>query len=153
MSENVSESAYRPDPEPQVPLQGDSSSMLQTHSSSEQLQTALQNIVDLDAHFITIQEWTTLSALLTNAYLLGISCSTRAGLGFHIRETITPPSLAPLPLQNILPHFPYIDLIPVPSMRTSLLGYFQSIDSTEIWFDLLEGGFRIWGAIPWEEEA
>ena len=64
----------------------------------------------------------------------------------------TPPSLAPLLLQTQLPHYPYLDLIPIPALREKLLLAHSIIDSSEIWNDISQD-VTVRGNNPWEEGA
>jgi hypothetical protein len=94
----------------------------------------------------------TLSAMLTNVSILQVKCSPPKGMGIHVPELYpAPPSLIPTPMQSTIPHFVYLDLIPIPSLRNRLLSAGDIIDVREMWADLLAGDVKVWGNIPWEE--
>lgn len=103
-----------------------------------------------DTHFI-IHGMNTLSALLTNARMLRIRCKPPYARGVPISSSSrTLASLSPTELQLRVPHFPYIDLLPFPSLRDKLLTFSESIDRDEIWSDLAAGGFIVWGKTSWD---
>lgn len=92
---------------------------------------------------IVLHTISTLSALLTNGALLAIDCSTGRNAGTKIAKiwvnplTPAPPSLLPLPLQNAVPHLPYVDLIPIPALRERLLLALHIIDREIFLFVIL----------------
>ena len=103
---------------------------------------------------IVIQGMKTLSALLNNARILRIQCAPPYARGLPtLSSSWTLATLSPTELQLRLPHFPYIDLLPFPSMRDKLLKYSECIDQDEIWFDLVMGGFIVWGVTPWDKRG
>lgn len=105
-----------------------------------------------DTHFILLHSTSTIAAMLMNAKILSVPCDRPQGQRIFVSEhTITPPSLAPTLLQSTLPHFPYLDLLPIPAFRTNLLKSNEIIDVIEMWQDLSEGEIKVWGSTPWEE--
>jgi hypothetical protein len=97
---------------------------------------------------------TTIAAMLANAYILGVPCDRPQGRSIFIHPNlIVPQSLTPTPLQSTLPHYPYLDLIPIPSLRENLLKANEIIDVHEMWQDLSAGEVQVWGNTPWEEAA
>jgi hypothetical protein len=107
-----------------------------------------------DNHFLIVPKWTTFSALLENAKLLQIDCknpSPQPGIFINLSNiTQPPPSLYPVPVQQLIPHRPYLDVLPLPSVRSRLLEVSLHFGCTEFWFDMIDG-FTIWGQSPWEE--
>jgi hypothetical protein len=79
----------------------------------------------------------TVRALLANASVLSISCTLPAS-GRHTPSiflsmfSLTPPSLSPLPLQTSKPHYPYLDLIPIPALRERLLIAHDLVDGMSL---------------------
>jgi hypothetical protein len=73
-----------------------------------------------------------------------------------------PPSLHPTALQRSVPHHPYIDLFPFPSMRDRLIQIGDTIDEDELCADFAgenlksEGGghtgLTVWGE-PWDPQS
>ena len=103
---------------------------------------------------IIIQGMKTLSALLTNASILRIHCAPPYARGLpKLSSSRKLATLSPTELQLSLPHFPYIDLLPFPSLRDKLLKFSECIDQDEIWFDLAMGGFIVWGVTPWDKRG
>ena len=47
---------------------------------------------------------------------------------------------------------PYIDLLPFPSLRDSLLKAGGLIDGREMWYDL-QADVKVWGNSPWDEKG
>ncbi|RFU36257.1 hypothetical protein B7463_g76, partial [Scytalidium lignicola] len=102
-------------------------------------------------NYILLHSTSTIGAILANAAVLHIDCSRRLGPGIFVQPHFpAPPSLAPLSLQTVIPHPPYIDLIPIPPLRERLLIANDTIDPREIWNDLYIGDVKVWGSIPWE---
>ncbi|KAK9238105.1 hypothetical protein V1525DRAFT_375643 [Lipomyces kononenkoae] len=66
-----------------------------------------------------------------------------------------PPSLYPTQLQGVIPHIQYVDAIPFPSLRDTLLLQVNAggFDEIEFCSDLLDNGFRIWGNDPTQPMA
>jgi hypothetical protein len=70
---------------------------------------------------------------------------------------IIPPSLLPTPIQQTLPHHPWLDFFPFPRMRDGLIVAGDSIDDAELCHDLMAfwdtrntgATLLVWGA-PWE---
>ncbi|KAF8856182.1 hypothetical protein BDZ45DRAFT_692032 [Acephala macrosclerotiorum] len=115
-----------------------------------------------DTHFIVLQTTRTLTAMLYNASLLKIACSQVRGRSIFIPSSLsTPISLSPTPLQLSLPHWPYIDILPLPALRNKLLQAHDLIDPQDIWIDLIEGnrigegdmGIKVWGNRSWDERG
>lgn len=80
------------------------------------------------------------------------------GQGYEIEQLVNSirvsmPSLAPIDLQKSVPHHPYIDLIPYPGLRRTLLEILRehpnSINQVELCYDIESGGLRLWGQYSW----
>jgi len=56
-------------------------------------------------------------------------------------------------LQTTIPHNPYVDLLPFPSVRDRLLKAGEVVNAYEMWADLTGGDVRVWGARPWEKRG
>lgn len=75
-----------------------------------------------------------------------------------------PPSLSPTPLQSRMPHHPWIDLFPFPSIRDNFLlatsSNLSEDDEIQLWNDVVESespggdwtGFIVWG-VPWMPDS
>lgn len=91
----------------------------------------------------------TVSAMAAIAGLLQISCE--AGLGFSISPFMAVPEpLRPTPLQELIPHLPYIDVIPLRSMRDKILSSLAAINELQLCLDLQEGAMMVWGEVAWD---
>lgn len=92
--------------------------------------------------------------MLANAAVLNIDCSRRLGNGIHVNPFMLAPSaLAPIPLQSVIPHAPYLDLIPIPSLRERLIVAKDVFEPFDMWTDLSLGEVKVWGNIPWEGDS
>ncbi|KAH0602510.1 uncharacterized protein H6S33_008591 [Morchella sextelata] len=64
------------------------------------------------------------------------------------------PHLAPVDLQRSIPHHPYIDLIPFPAFRTTILEILRdtpnTINQVDFCQDIELGGLRLWGTHSYE---
>jgi len=106
----------------------------------------------IDTHHLTIHGMATIAAMITNASILAVPCSRGLVVEIHIIPSESLPlSLAPTPAQATIPHYPYIDLLPIPALRDKLVAANAIIDVKEMWRDLSAGNVRVWGACPWEE--
>ncbi|KAL2062117.1 hypothetical protein VTL71DRAFT_6383 [Oculimacula yallundae] len=102
---------------------------------------------------LIIQTMGTLSALLLNASILQIDCHTIRGRQIYIPNNIHSPStLTPTLLQTRMPHLPYVDLIPFPSIRDNILRSQDVINGFEIWGDIIRE-VRIWGNSSWDDRG
>jgi hypothetical protein len=85
-----------------------------------------------------------------------------AGQGNEVEQVIakthaSTPSLAPIEIQKLVPHHPYIDLMPFPGFRQSILEQLRdnphSISQIELCQDMENGGLRLWGQYPWRPDS
>lgn len=107
----------------------------------------------LTDHLIIVRALGTLSALLLNASILQIDCTNIRGHQIYIPENLsTPTALTPTPLQTNTPHFPYVDLIPFPSIRDRILQSQHIINGVEIWGDITRD-VKVWGNTPWDDQG
>ena len=103
---------------------------------------------------ITLCGMSALAAILTNAYILNISCEPPRLYAIHIApSTQTPPALTPTALQISKPHWPYLDMLPFPSLRDKLLKGNDIIDVVELWSDIVGGDIKVWGKTPWDSRG
>ncbi|RDW62364.1 hypothetical protein BP6252_11797 [Coleophoma cylindrospora] len=102
----------------------------------------------VDSHFIVISSMTTSSAFACIAHALDLTCAE--GSGFNIRaplETL-PPALVPTLQQQLVPHQPYVDMLPWSSLRDRMLSSAQVINELEFFTDMPL--LRVWGSTPWD---
>lgn len=94
----------------------------------------------------------TVAAMLANSAILGIPCDRPLDPSIFIHIfAAAPPSLMPTALQSTIPHYPYLDILPIPALRNKLLKANDIIDVREMWQDLSAGEVKVWGNTPWEE--
>jgi hypothetical protein len=103
-----------------------------------------------DNHFIVMHPMTALAAFTCIAHMLELPCSLSVSSGFHIGAlTFTlPPSIVPNLQQELVPHLPYVDMMPWSSLRDRILASLPVINEQEFLSDMSQ--FRVWGRIPWE---
>lgn len=90
--------------------------------------------------------------MIANGNILGIPCNRPSGLDIFVHPFVAAPqSLMPTPLQSKVPHYPYLDLLPIPALRNKLLMANDIIEVREMWRDLSVGEVKVWGNTPWEE--
>ena len=104
----------------------------------------------VDSHFIILSDMTACAALAIIAQCLELDCQSRPG--FHIQASITslPSAIAPTHLQTIVPHKPYLDMLPWASLRDRLLKSVSVINEEEFMTDMRSGSLRVWGTVPWD---
>lgn len=101
-----------------------------------------------DTHFLVLHRMTTLAAFNCIADLLKLACAD--GTGFSIRSlpSTLPPAIAPTVHQQIVPHQPYIDMLPWASLRDRVLKSSMVSDELDLLRDL--EGLEVWGLTPWD---
>jgi hypothetical protein len=80
------------------------------------------------------------------AGLLELDCLQ--GTGFNIRTQSPPPSLTPTLQQLIIPHKPYIDMLPWCLLRDRILRSISAINEAEFVKDMAD--FQVWGSTPYD---
>ena len=99
----------------------------------------------VDTHFIVIHNMNTWTAFMKISEALQLDCSQ---IGFNIRNLSPPPPLSPTIQQQIIPHAPYIDMLPWSSLRDRVLNSIKVINEQELVFDMTD--FKVWGSTPWD---
>lgn len=104
----------------------------------------------VDSHFIILSDMTACAALAIIAQCLDLDCQSRPG--FHIQASIVslPSAIVPTQLQTIVPHKPYLDMLPWASLRDRLLKSVSVISEEEFMTDMRSGSLRVWGNVPWD---
>ncbi|UKZ48350.1 hypothetical protein TrVGV298_002573 [Trichoderma virens] len=90
------------------------------------------------------------TAYISNATLLNLSCTTTHPRTFHLTHSSAPTSLEPTLLQKTIPHPPLIDIIPFPGVRNRLIRSLDAIDLEKLSQDLVDDAFRVWGHTAWD---
>lgn len=105
----------------------------------------------VDNHFIVMHSMTTWSAFMCIADMLGLAC--RPDDGFNIRALIAslPSPVAPTLQQQIIPHKPYVDMLPWSSMRDRVLNSLAAINEGQFISDMTD--MKVWGSTPWDPMA
>jgi hypothetical protein len=116
-------------------------------------------------HLLTLIQFNVFRALLSNTNTLGFTLewlhedaiSPFTTTNPERLDTSCPQSLRPTSLQRTIPHHPWLDLFPIPTMRDNILRAGDSFDDTELCMDLVEfwsspgerSGLVVWGD-PWD---
>ncbi|GKU20841.1 unnamed protein product [Fusarium langsethiae] len=103
-----------------------------------------------DSHFIILTDMTACAALAVIAQCLNLDCQSQPG--FHIKALSInlPSTIAPTDLQKVIPHRPYLDMLPWASLRDKLLQSVSVINEDEFMSDMRSGNLRVWGQLPWD---
>lgn len=96
-----------------------------------------------------MQSLKSISAFTAISNLLQLSCNSQPG--FHISPLISVPyPLTPTPLQELVPHYPYVDIIPFPAIRNKILSSMSVINEEQLCNDLQYGAMAVWGVVAWD---
>jgi hypothetical protein len=104
--------------------------------------------------------------VLSMQNILPLECTGALSIGVLSMPhpaTPVPPTLRPTVVQATIPHDPWIDLVPFPAMRDSLILHRSDFDEDDFCCDMLGGlfegfddielrGIMVWGD-PWLEES
>lgn len=103
-----------------------------------------------DSHPVVVHYMTSFAAFVCIGHLLELPCVQE--IGFHIRalSVTVPPPLVPTLQQQLVPHKPYVDMLPWSSLRDRVLNSLKTINEQEFAHDLISGDVRIWGVTPWD---
>lgn len=115
---------------------------------SSQIQTLPDPNPTVDTHFIIMHSMTTRAAFMSIAQILQLSCLQDTGFNIIALPGNLPPHIAPTLQQQLVPHKPYVDMLPWPSLRDRMLISSVAINEAEFVTDLYS--LRVWGSIPWE---
>jgi hypothetical protein len=107
----------------------------------------------LDNHFIIIHGMDTFAAINCIASILEISCHQDTGFNICALPYTLPPAFVPTLQQQVIPHKPYVDLIPWPSVRDRILLSPTAINELELVTDIMSDGLKVWGWTPWDTMA
>jgi hypothetical protein len=93
---------------------------------------------------------TTFTALHSIAYILQLPCTQESGFNIGACIHTLPPPIAPTLQQQIVPHKPYVDMLPWASLRDRILNAPTAINETEFLLDMSTGDLKVWGSVPWD---
>jgi hypothetical protein len=82
------------------------------------------------------------------AHILKLSCEHGTGFNITAPASTLPSTMAPTLQQQMVPHPPYIDMLPWPSMRDRMLSSIGAINDEEFILDLAQS--KVWGSMPWD---
>lgn len=112
---------------------------------------------------LSVSQYNIIAAMTSNAAALGLTMeSLREDIPspFNLvgaQPKALPPALQPTTTQRAVPHHPWIDLCPSPSIRDAMLQLQGSYSEDELCHDLFgagqgTAGLLVWGE-PWDPEA
>lgn len=102
----------------------------------------------IDHHFILMQSMTTWAAFHRIADKLELVCGRGEGFNIGALTCNLPPSLAPTLKQQVIPHKPYVDMLPWSTLRDRMLNSLPAINELEFLNDMYS--LRTWGCTPWD---
>ncbi|EXJ90887.1 hypothetical protein A1O1_03993 [Capronia coronata CBS 617.96] len=106
-----------------------------------------------DTHFIIMHAMTASVAFIRIADLLELACLQDSGFNICAPIERLPPTIIPTLNQQTIPHRPYVDMLPWPSVRDRLLVTRSAINELEFVQDMSLDGLKIWGSTPWDPMA
>ncbi|KAK9341868.1 hypothetical protein V1522DRAFT_359117, partial [Lipomyces starkeyi] len=118
-------------------------------------------------NLLTLVKFNVFRALVNNNFAMGFTMewlndnaeSPFSSISHEVHDIYhLPPTLRPTLLQRTVPHHPWIDLLPSPTLRDNILRAGVDFDDTELCFDLVEfcslaagseqRGLIVWGGDP-----
>jgi len=103
-----------------------------------------------DTYFIAMPGSTAAAAFCCIARLLSLACHQESGFNIMAPLGTIPASISPTEQQQVIPHKPYIDMLPWPSLRDRLLKSTGAINENEFIADMTSSELRVWGTTPWD---
>ncbi|KAI9154665.1 het protein [Paramyrothecium foliicola] len=104
----------------------------------------------VESHFIVLTDLTACAAMAVIAQRLDLDCQLRPGFHIQALADSLPSPIAPTQLQAVIPHRPYVDMLPWASMRDRLLKSLSVINEEEFMLDMRRGDLKVWGSVPWD---
>ncbi|KAI0530008.1 NAD(P)-binding protein [Xylaria digitata] len=104
----------------------------------------------VDTHFIIMHGMNVGAAFQIIAQILDLACAQATGFNIRAFTHTLPPPISPTLQQQIVPHQPYVDMLPWPSLRDRLLTSPNAINETELLLDMASGDLRVWGRTAWD---
>lgn len=104
----------------------------------------------VDNTFIVMRGMTTHAAFFCIADILKLACMQESGFNIRAPTSTLPAAIAPTLQQQAVPHRPYVDMLPWPSLRDRILNAPIAINELELIQDMGSGDLRIWGCTPWD---
>ena len=117
---------------------------------SENSQDQVSPDPTVDIHFIVMHSVTTQAAFLRIAEILQLACMQDSGFNMIAPTCTLPPAIAPTLQQQIVPHKPYVDMLPWSSLRDKMLNSLLAINENEFLLDMASGDLKVWGSTPWD---
>ncbi|RDW66678.1 hypothetical protein BP5796_09427 [Coleophoma crateriformis] len=102
----------------------------------------------VDSHFIVMPSMTACSAFTCIVHALDLTCAEGSGFNIRALPGTLPPALVPTLQQQLVPHQPYVDMLPWSSLRDRMLSSAQVINELEFVSDM--PSLRVWGSTPWD---
>jgi hypothetical protein len=104
----------------------------------------------VDAHYIKIHGMTSSAAFFAIGHILDLACQQSSGFNIRAPSCTLPAPIKPTLNQEIIPHKPYVDMLPWASLRDKLLRCANTINDMEFMVDMVSLDLRIWGKRPWD---
>ncbi|KAH8895588.1 NAD(P)-binding protein [Thozetella sp. PMI_491] len=106
-----------------------------------------------DNHFIIMHGMATAQAFAAIAQALDLDCIDETGFCIRTPAANLPTPIAPTLQQQLVPHKPYVDMLPWSLLRDRLLQSLGVINEAEFIRDMLQADLKVWGSTPWDPMA
>lgn len=136
---------HQPSPPPLVDLSVSSSLIPSSFASQASPDPTIDN------HFIVMHSTTTWAAFMCIVNLLQLNCMQDSGFNIRAPACTLPPPIVPTVQQQMVPHKPYVDMLPWSSLRDRILNSLTTINELEFVLDMAD--FKVWGSTPWDPMA
>ena len=104
----------------------------------------------IDNHFIVMHGMTTSAAFICIANILELACMQDSGFNIGALTCTLPSAIAPTLQQQVVPHQPYVDMLPWSSLRDRILNSLTAINESEFVQDMSSSDLKVWGSTPWD---
>jgi hypothetical protein len=116
-------------------------------SVSGSFQGQLSTDPTIDNRFIVMHSMTTWAAFNRIASILELSCMQDTGFNIRALTSTLPSTIAPTLKQQMVPHKPYVDMLPWSLLRDRILNSLTVINEIELLIDM--ESLKVWGSTPW----
>lgn len=99
----------------------------------------------IDNHFIVTHGFAAYAAFLRIAEILQLACMQDSGFNITAPAGTLPLAIAPTLQQQMVPHRPYVDMLPWAALRDRMLSSLTAINEVEFLLDMASGDLKSLG--------
>jgi hypothetical protein len=96
----------------------------------------------IDNHFIVMHSMITYAVFACITQILELTCVQDSGFNISASTCTLPPAIAPTLQKQLVPHKPYVDMLPWSSLRDRILNPPMAINEPEFVLDMASGDFK-----------